>query len=48
MNVRKSKVMIFEREERDVVDFGNPYRVREECKKQCKIKLSGQIMEEVN
>jgi len=48
VNVKKSKVMIFEREEHDVIDFGNPYRVRTECKKQCKIKLGGQIMEEVN
>ncbi len=26
---------------------GNPYRVRTECRKQCKDKLNGQIMEEV-
>jgi len=32
VNVKKSKVMIFEREEHDVIDFGNPYRVRTECK----------------
>ncbi len=33
-----------------VIEFGNPYRVRTECEKQCKIKLTnnGKIMEEVN
>lgn len=31
-----------------VTKFGNPYRLRAECKKQCKIKLNGQILEKVN
>jgi len=35
VNVKKSKVMVFEREEHDVIDFGNPYKLRAECKKQC-------------
>ena len=48
VNVKKSKVMVFEREKRDVTEFQNPYRVRTECKNQCEIKLNGQIMDEVN
>ncbi len=32
----------------DVIEFGIAYRVRTEFKKQCEIKLNGQIMEEVN
>ncbi len=46
--LKKSKVMVFEREKRDVTEFGYPHRSRTECKKQYEIKLNGQIMVEVN
>ncbi len=47
LNVKKSKVMGFEREKCDGIEFGYPYRVRTEHEKQCEIKMNGRIMEEV-
>ncbi len=48
VNVKKSKVVVFEREKHDLIEFKNPYRLRTECEKQCEIKLKGLLMEEVN
>ena len=47
VNVNKSKVMVFERSKSEVVDFACPYRIRVECPKECKIRLNGEQMEEV-
>ncbi len=48
VNVRKSKVMLFEKRKSDVFEFANQYRMRVENQRQCKIRMNGQIMEEVN
>lgn len=39
---------VFQREKCDITEFGKPYRVRAACKKQCEVKLNGQIIEEIN
>ncbi len=44
----KNRVIVFEREMRDIIEFESPYRLRTECEKQCEIKWNGQIIEEVN
>ncbi len=48
VNVNKSKVMVCERSRSEVVDFVCPNRVGIECKRECKITLNGEEMEEVN
>ncbi len=40
-NAGKSKVMMFERREVEVVDFGNPYRVSVPVDERCEIVLRG-------
>ncbi len=47
VNVGKSKMMVFEREEVEVVDFSNPYRVSVPVAGRCKVDLGGERMEEV-
>lgn len=41
VNVKKSKVVVFDRKKHDVVEFGNPYSVRTDCRKKCTVKLNG-------
>ncbi len=48
VNVGKSKVMVFEKRKSEVIEFVNQYRMRAENQRQCKIRMNGQIMEEVN
>ncbi len=48
VNVGKSKVIIFEKRKSEVIEFANQYRMRAENQRQCKIRMSGQIMEGVN
>ncbi len=49
VNVGKSKVMVFEKRELSTVTaFANQYRMIAENQRQCKIRMNGQIMEEVN
>ena len=48
VNVSKSKVMVFERCRRDVIDFECPYRVRLESPKELDIRLNGERMGEVD
>ena len=47
VNVGKSKVMVFERKEVEVVNFGNPYRVSVPVAERCKIVMGGEGMEVV-
>ncbi len=47
VNAGKSKVMVFEREREQTIDFAKPYRVGSEAILGCKIWL-GKKMEEVN
>ena len=47
VNAEKSKVMVFERMERDTVDFECPYRVVREEALHTRVKLNGVVMEEV-
>ncbi len=47
VNVVKSKVMVFERREVEVVDFGNPYRVNVPVDKRCEIVIRGERVEVV-
>lgn len=44
----RSKVLVFERNKNEVVNFNCSYRVKVECPKECNIKLNGEKMEEVN
>lgn len=32
----------------EVIDFGDPYKIRTECQKQCLVRLNGHILEEVD
>ncbi len=45
VNAGKSKVMVFEREEVVVLNFGNPYRVSVSVDEWCKIVIGGERME---
>ena len=47
VNGGKSKVMVFERREVEVVDFSNPYRVSVPVAGRCEVELGGERMEEV-
>ncbi len=47
VNAGKSKVMMFERREVEVVDFGNPYRVSVPLDERCEIVMGGERMEVV-
>ncbi len=47
VNARKSKVMMFERREVEVLDFGNPYRVSVPVDERCEIVLGEERMEKV-
>ncbi len=47
VNAGKSKVMVFERREVEVVDFGNPYRVSVPVDEKCEIAMGGERMEVV-
>ncbi|KAK3893161.1 hypothetical protein Pcinc_003002 [Petrolisthes cinctipes] len=47
VNVGKSKVMVFERAETEVIDFATPYRVAVPTGTKCEITLRGERMEEV-
>ncbi|KAK3889856.1 hypothetical protein Pcinc_006182 [Petrolisthes cinctipes] len=47
VNVSKSKVMVFERSETEVIDFATPYRVGVPTGTKCEITLRGERMEEV-
>ncbi len=40
--------MVFEKQKSEVIEFANQYRMRAENQRQCKIRMNGQIMEEVN
>ncbi len=46
-NAEKSKVMVFERREVEVVDFRNPYRVSVPVDERCEIVIGGERMEVV-
>ncbi len=48
MNAGKSKVMVFERREEEVVNFNAAYRVRLPAVARCKIMLGSEKMEEVS
>ena len=47
VNVGKSKVMVFERGSREVVDFGRPYRLGRRGEGGCNILMNGERLEEV-
>ncbi len=47
VNTGKSKVIVFERKEREVVNFGNPYRVSIPVDKRYEIVMGGERMEGV-
>ena len=47
-NIDKSKVMVFERNKREKVNFDCLYRLRVECPKKCEIRLNGEKMDEVS
>lgn len=47
MNADKSKVMVFERKEAEMVDFRNPYRVNVPGTERYEVYLGGERMEEV-
>ncbi len=40
--------MVSEKRKSEVIEFANQYRMRAENQRQCKIRMNGQIMEEVN
>ncbi len=44
----KNKVMLFEKRKSEVIEFTNQYRMRAENQRQCKIRMNGQMMEEVS
>ncbi len=48
VNVGKSKVMVVERREVEVVDFNTPYRVRLPAVARCRVMLGSEKMEEVS
>ncbi len=48
VNTGKSKVMVFERREEEVIDFNTAYRVRLPAVAGCRIMLGSEEMEEVN
>ncbi len=48
VNTGKSKVMVFERREKEVIDFNTAYRVRLPAVAGCRIMLGSEEMEEVN
>ncbi len=48
VNVGKCKVMVTEKRKSEVTEFATQYRMRVENQRQCKIRMNGQIMEEVN
>ncbi len=45
MNVGKSKVMVFERKEAEVVNFGNSCRVSVPVDARCEVVMEGKRME---
>ena len=47
VNEGKSKVMIFERREYDIVDFGSRYRVQVPSELNCRVYIKGKQLEEV-
>ncbi len=47
MKAGKSKVMVFERREVEVVNFGNPYRVSVPVDERSEIVMGGERMEVV-
>ncbi len=47
VNAGKSKVMVFERREVEVIDFRNPYRVSVPVDERCEIVMGGGRMEVV-
>ncbi len=47
LNTGKSKVMVFERREEEVIDLNTAYRVRLPAVAKCKIMLGSEKMEEV-
>ncbi len=47
VNVGMSKVMVFERREVEVVDFGNPYRVSVPVDERCEMVMGEERMEVV-
>ncbi len=48
VNAGKSKVMVFERREEEVIDFNTAYKVRMPALAGCRIMLGSAEMEEVN
>ncbi len=48
VNAGKSKVMVFERREEEVIDFNTAYRVRLPAVARCRIMLGSEKMEEVS
>ncbi len=48
VNAGKSKVMVFERREEEVIDFNTAYRVRLPAVTRCRIILGSEKMEEVS
>ncbi len=47
VNAGKSKVMVFERKEVEVVNFGNPYRVSVPVDERCEVVMGGERMKVV-
>ena len=47
VNVGKSKVMVFERGKREMVDFGRPYWLDRRGEEECNILMNGERLEEV-
>ncbi len=47
-NVGKSKVRVFEERRREVIEFVGQYRMRAESQKECKVRMNGQIAEDIN
>ncbi len=48
VNTGKSKVMVIEKREEEVIDFNTAYRVRLPAVAECRIMLGSEEMEEVN
>jgi len=47
VNGAKSKIMVFERRENEVIEFDKKYRVRQENESKCNIRMGGEQLEEV-
>ncbi len=48
VNAGKSKVLVFERREKEVLDFNTAYRIRLPVVTRCRVMLGSEKMEEVS